>query len=150
LLSPNKVGSLSLTNSRILLFILPLVGSSSPSCIHIYSKRSKYCIHSILQSKMVKMVYSVFKYLRSVDLKLSLSNHHKRRNLNRSICHTPFLTGYFSLLLVFKGSAIEGVEQMNYAQYNQGMRQNQKFYKNPQGSYGQVAPRKQPEDTSEI
>jgi len=28
------------------------------------------------------------------------------------------------------GSAIEGVEQMNYAQYNQGMRQNQNFYKN--------------------
>ena len=38
------------------------------------------------------------------------------------------------------GSAIEGVEQMNYAQYNQGMRQNQNFYKNPQNSYGQVAP----------
>ena len=29
---------------------------------------------------------------------------------------------------------------MNYAQYNQGMRQNQNFYKNPQNSYGQVAP----------
>jgi hypothetical protein len=27
------------------------------------------------------------------------------------------------------GSAINGVEQMNYAQYNQGMRQNQKFIK---------------------
>ena len=27
------------------------------------------------------------------------------------------------------GSAIEGVKQMNYAQYNQGMRQNQKFTK---------------------
>lgn len=27
------------------------------------------------------------------------------------------------------GSAINGVEQMNYAQYNQGMRQNQNFYK---------------------
>jgi len=38
------------------------------------------------------------------------------------------------------GSAINGVEQMNYAQYNQGMRQNQIFYKNPQNSYGQVAP----------
>jgi len=38
------------------------------------------------------------------------------------------------------GSAIEGVEQMNYAQYNQGMRQNQIFYKNPQNSYRQMAP----------
>jgi outer membrane murein-binding lipoprotein Lpp len=38
------------------------------------------------------------------------------------------------------GSATNGVEQMNYAQYNQGMRQNQNFYKNPQNSYGQVAP----------
>jgi len=38
------------------------------------------------------------------------------------------------------GSAIEGVEQMNYAQYNQGMRQNQNFYKTPQNFYGQAAP----------
>jgi len=38
------------------------------------------------------------------------------------------------------GSAINGVKKMNYAQYNQGMRQNQNFYKNPQNSYGQVAP----------
>jgi len=38
------------------------------------------------------------------------------------------------------GSDIDNVEQMNYAQYNQGMRQNQNFYKNPQNSYGQVAP----------
>jgi len=38
------------------------------------------------------------------------------------------------------GSAIESVEQINYAQYNQGMRQNQKFYKTPQNSYGQMAP----------
>jgi len=38
------------------------------------------------------------------------------------------------------GSAIEGVEQINYAQYNQGMRQNQNFYKTPQNSYGQAAP----------
>jgi len=38
------------------------------------------------------------------------------------------------------GSAIEGVEQINYAQYNQGMWQNQNFYKNPQNSYGQIAP----------
>jgi len=29
---------------------------------------------------------------------------------------------------------------MNYAQYNQGMRQNQNFYKTPQNSYGQMAP----------
>jgi len=29
---------------------------------------------------------------------------------------------------------------MNYAQYNQGTRLNQNYYKNPQGSYGQVAP----------
>ena len=28
-------------------------------------------------------------------------------------------------------SAIEGVEQINYAQYNQGMRQNYNFYKTP-------------------
>ncbi|KEH22256.1 hypothetical protein MTR_7g035225 [Medicago truncatula] len=38
------------------------------------------------------------------------------------------------------GSASNGIEQMNYAQYNQGTRPNQNFYKNPQGSYGQVAP----------
>jgi len=38
------------------------------------------------------------------------------------------------------GSAIEGVEQMNYAQYNQGMRKTQNFYKNPQNFYGQMAP----------
>ena len=38
------------------------------------------------------------------------------------------------------GSAIDSIEQMNYAQYNQGMRQNQNFYKNPQNSYGQMAP----------
>ncbi|KEH17120.1 transposable element protein, putative [Medicago truncatula] len=38
------------------------------------------------------------------------------------------------------GSAANSIEQMNYAQYNQGTRPNQNFYKNPQGSYGQVAP----------
>jgi len=38
------------------------------------------------------------------------------------------------------GSATNNIEQMNYAQYNQGTRPNQNFYKNPQGSYGQVAP----------
>jgi uncharacterized coiled-coil protein SlyX len=38
------------------------------------------------------------------------------------------------------GSVVEGVEQMNYAQYNQRMRQNQIFYKTPQNSYGQTAP----------
>jgi len=38
------------------------------------------------------------------------------------------------------GSAIEGVEQENYAQYNQGMRQNQKKFKTPHNSYGQMAP----------
>ncbi|KEH15433.1 transposable element protein, putative [Medicago truncatula] len=38
------------------------------------------------------------------------------------------------------GSAANGVEQMNYAQYNMGTRPNQNFYKNPHGSYGQVAP----------
>jgi len=35
------------------------------------------------------------------------------------------------------GSVVEGVEQMNYAQYNQGMRQNQIFYKTPQNLFGQ-------------
>ena len=35
------------------------------------------------------------------------------------------------------GSAIEGVEQENYAQYNQGMRQNQFFFKTPHNSFGQ-------------
>jgi len=29
---------------------------------------------------------------------------------------------------------------MNYAQYTQGMRQNQNFYKTPQNSYGKIAP----------
>jgi len=38
------------------------------------------------------------------------------------------------------GSTIVGIEKMNYAQYTQGMRQNQKFYKNPQNSYGQMVP----------
>ena len=37
------------------------------------------------------------------------------------------------------GSALEGVEQ-NYAQYNQGMRQNQFFFKTPHNSFGQMAP----------
>ena len=36
------------------------------------------------------------------------------------------------------GSAIEGVEQN--AQYNQGMRQDQFFFKTPHNSYGQMAP----------
>jgi len=35
------------------------------------------------------------------------------------------------------GSAVEGVKQINYAQYNQGMRQNQNFYKTPHNSFGQ-------------
>ncbi|KEH15603.1 hypothetical protein MTR_0750s0010 [Medicago truncatula] len=38
------------------------------------------------------------------------------------------------------GSATNSIEQLNYAQYNQRTRPNQNFYKNPQGSYGQVAP----------
>jgi len=38
------------------------------------------------------------------------------------------------------GSAINGIEQVNYAQYAQGMRQNQNFFKNPQNSFGQTAP----------
>ncbi|KEH44557.1 hypothetical protein MTR_1g117040 [Medicago truncatula] len=38
------------------------------------------------------------------------------------------------------GSATNSIEQLNYAKYNQGTRPNQNFYKNPQGSYGQVAP----------
>jgi len=38
------------------------------------------------------------------------------------------------------GSATNSIEQMNYAQYNQGTRLTQNFYKNPQGSYRQVAP----------
>jgi len=35
------------------------------------------------------------------------------------------------------GSAIEGVEQINYAQYNQGTRQHQNFYKTLQNSFGE-------------
>ena len=38
------------------------------------------------------------------------------------------------------GSALNGIEQVNYAQYAQGMRQNQNFFKNPQNSFGQTAP----------
>ena len=38
------------------------------------------------------------------------------------------------------GSAISGIKQVNYAQYTQGMRQNQNFYKNTQNSFGKVAP----------
>ena len=39
-----------------------------------------------------------------------------------------------------RGSVSNGIEQVNYAQYTQGMRQNQNFHKNPQKSFGQVAP----------
>jgi len=35
------------------------------------------------------------------------------------------------------GNVVEGVKQINYAKYNQGMRQNQNFYKTPQNSFGQ-------------
>jgi hypothetical protein len=38
------------------------------------------------------------------------------------------------------GSVVEGIVQMNYAQYNQGMRPNQNFYKTPQNPFGQTAP----------
>jgi len=38
------------------------------------------------------------------------------------------------------GNAINDIEQVNYAQYAQGMRQNQNFFKNPQNSFGQTAP----------
>jgi len=40
-----------------------------------------------------------------------------------------------------QGSAIESIEQLNYSQYNLGMRSNQKFYKTPQNPFGQqIAP----------
>jgi hypothetical protein len=55
-----------------------------------------------------------------------------------SSCEICGITGHVSVDCQL-GSAINGVEQMNYAQYNQGMRQNQNFYKN-QNPYGQVAP----------
>ena len=51
------------------------------------------------------------------------------------------------------GSALNGIEQVIYAKYAQGMRQNQNFFKNPQNSFGQTAPPgcvKQPENFSEI
>jgi hypothetical protein len=38
------------------------------------------------------------------------------------------------------GSAAESVEQINFVQNNQGMRQTQNFYKNPQNPLGQAAP----------
>jgi len=38
------------------------------------------------------------------------------------------------------GSVVESVEQINFVQYNQGMRQPQNFYKNPQNPLGQTAP----------
>jgi len=38
------------------------------------------------------------------------------------------------------GSAVESTEQLNYAQYNQGMRPNQNFYKTPQNLFGQTTP----------
>jgi len=34
------------------------------------------------------------------------------------------------------GSVVGSLEQLNYAQYNQGMRTNQNFYKTPQNSFG--------------
>jgi len=37
------------------------------------------------------------------------------------------------------GNAVEGIEQVNYAQYNQGWRQNQNFCKTCQNPYGQQA-----------
>jgi hypothetical protein len=38
------------------------------------------------------------------------------------------------------GCAAENIEQLNYSQYNQGMRLNQNFYKTPQNPFGQTAP----------
>ena len=38
------------------------------------------------------------------------------------------------------GSAVEGIEQMNYAQYNQGMMPNQNFYKTPQKPFEKTIP----------
>jgi len=38
------------------------------------------------------------------------------------------------------GSAINGIEQVNYSQYAQGIRQNKNFFKNPQNPFGQTAP----------
>jgi hypothetical protein len=35
------------------------------------------------------------------------------------------------------GSAVGSLQQVNYAQYNQGMRPNQNFYKTPQIPFGQ-------------
>jgi len=38
------------------------------------------------------------------------------------------------------GSAVESVEQINFVQYNQGMKQHQNFYKIFQNPFGQTAP----------
>jgi len=38
------------------------------------------------------------------------------------------------------GSVVGSIKQVNYAQYNQGMRQNQNFYKTPQNPFGQTTP----------
>jgi len=40
------------------------------------------------------------------------------------------------------GSTVESVEQMNFVQYNQRMRQNQNIYKTPQNPFGQTTPPK--------
>ena len=40
----------------------------------------------------------------------------------------------------YDSSAAESVEQINFVQNNQGMRQKENFYKNPQHPLGQAAP----------
>ena len=54
-------------------------------------------------------------------------------------CEVYGIFGYTSVDCQL-GSAIESTEQLNYAQYNQGMRPNQIFYKTPQNPFGQTAP----------
>jgi len=54
-------------------------------------------------------------------------------------CEICGITGHIGVDFQL-GSDINGIEQVNYAQYNQGMRQNQNFFKNPQNPFGQVAP----------
>jgi len=90
-LFPSRVRSLSLMNSGVLLFILP---QSNHLCHLAFTLASRAFI-SFFNQNWSKMAYFVFKSLRSVELKTSLSSL-RTKKLKYGICHTPFLTYYSS------------------------------------------------------
>jgi len=54
-------------------------------------------------------------------------------------CGVCRISGHISIKCPL-GSAAENIEQINFIQYNQGMRQPQNFYKNSQNPFRQTAP----------